>query len=144
MHPRLSSQSSSHRGGQACGWLVVLLISGWVAAGCAGVPTREGQVTSAAPGKEQVKIEAVSFAFNPNRIKVKAGTKLNIRFRNTSIIGHNLTILSPAGKVVRATDLESGKSLDLSVHFPRKGTYPIYCDKFLHGPFGMEGIIEVY
>ncbi len=99
---------------------------------------------SVAPVKEQVKIEAVSFGFIPNRIRVRAGTKLKIHLRNTSNIGHNLTILSPAGKVVRATDLESGKSLDLSVHFPRKGTYPIYCDKFLHRPFGMEGIIEVY
>ena len=144
MHPRFSSQPASLRGGQACGWLIVLLISGWVAAGCARVPTQEREVASAAPGKEQVKIEAVSFGFIPNRIRVKAGTKLKIRLRNTSIIGHNLTILSPAGKVARATDLESGKSLDLSVHFPRKGTYTIYCDKFLHRPFGMEGIIEVY
>ncbi len=140
MHPRLSSQSASHRGGQACWWLCALLISGWGAVGCA----QQVQVTSVAPGKEQVKIEAVSFGFIPNRIRVRAGTKLKIRLRNTSIIGHNLTILSPAGKVVRATDLESGKSLDLSVHFPRKGTYTIYCDKFLHRPFGMGGTIEVY
>lgn len=115
--------------------LVILM-----AIGCA----QQVQVTSVAPGKEQVKIEAVSFGFTPNRIRVRAGTKLKIRFRNNSIIGHNLTILSPAGKVVRATDLESGKSLDLSVHFPRKGTYTIYCDKFLHRPFGMGGTIEVY
>ena len=140
MHPRLSSQSASRRGGQTCWWLCALLISGWGAVGCA----QQVQVTSVAPGKEQVKIEAVSFGFIPNRIRVRAGTKLKIHLRNTSNIGHNLTILSPAGKVVRATDLESGKSLDLSVHFPRKGTYPIYCDKFLHRPFGMEGIIEVY
>ncbi len=143
MHTRLFLPAPL-AGGRPRRWLFALLISGLVAVGCARVPTREGQVTSPAPGMEQVEIEAVSFGFIPNRIRVRAGAKLKIRVQNTSIIGHNLTILSADGKVVRAADIEGGKSLDLSVHFPRKGTYPIYCDKFLHQLFGMEGTIEAY
>ncbi len=142
MNMNLSSPPGSLGRGRARRWLAALLVSGWVAAGCARTPAREGRAAGPAPGMNQVEIEAESFGFIPDRIRVKAGATLKIRVRNTSFIGHNLTILSPDGKVVKAVDLESGKPVEFSVRFPRKGVYTIYCDRFLHRTFGMKGAIE--
>ncbi|MFQ5894368.1 MAG: cupredoxin domain-containing protein [Nitrospinota bacterium] len=130
---------SPHWGGR----LALLLALGTLAAGCARAPVREVEARAAGKRVQGVSVEAENFDFVPNRIRAKAGAELKLRVRNTSFIGHNLTVLLPDGRVAGSVDIDSGKSAELSVRLPRAGSYVIYCDKFLHRTFGMEGVIEV-
>ena len=123
-------------------WVFVLLLLGSLAAGCARAPVQEGRAKSAGPGVEQIALEAVSFGFIPNRIRVSAGADLRLRVKNTSAIEHNLTVLLPDGKVAKAVDVGSGEAAEFSFRTPAPGRYVIYCNKFLHRGLGMKGVVE--
>lgn len=113
-----------------------------LAAGCARVGVQEGLGKPAGPGVQEVALEAVSFGFIPNRIRVRAGDEIRLRVRNTSRIGHNLTILRPNGRKAKSVDLPARETVEVSFRARRRGRYAIYCDRFLHQPLGMEGVID--
>ena len=134
--PRRRATRSQMRG-------LVLGVASLLVAGCLGVPVREGRGRSVGPGVEEVNVEAVSFGFVPNQIRVRAGREVRLRVRNTSFVKHNFTLLSPDGKVVKEVDIEGGGAAVVSFRAPSAGRYTIYCDRFLHRKMGMEGFIEV-
>ena len=121
------------------GW--VLGAAALLAAGCAAAPVQEGRALPAGPGSARAEVEAVRFGFLPGRILVRAGTNLRMRVRNTSFIAHNLTVLLPDGRMAKSVDVEGGKTAEFGFRVPQAGRYTIYCDKFLHRTFGMEGVI---
>jgi plastocyanin len=123
--------------------LILFLLMGMLAlAGCAGVD-KKPQVVAAKAGDRKVAMTASSFKFEPSAIRVQGTGPLVIEVKNVSSMGHNLTVKSPAGKVLNSTDLPGDSTIKVELKLSEKGTYEFYCDKPMHPTLGMKGVIEV-
>lgn len=69
----------------------------------------------------EVKIE--NFAFTPEAIKVKTGTK--VTWTNQDGVGHTVTSEDGGDKIMDSKLLDKGDSY--SVTFTKAGTFPYYC-----------------
>ena len=49
----------------------------------------------------------------------------------------------PKGNILASVDLPPKEVRIVKVNLTEAGTYPFYCDKFLHTSLGMKGEIEV-
>lgn len=119
-------------------FLVLLSLLG--AAGCAAARV-EGVAQRLPAGGQGVTMAVTSFTFRPNVVTLEAGTPVAITARSESGIGHNVTILSPAGQVVKSVDVPAGQTVAFEVRLPGPGRYVFYCDRPLHRPLGMEGVL---
>lgn len=111
-------------------------------AGCAG----GGKVETAAPmGADggTIAIEASSFNFSPNEIRVGKPGPLAIQIRNVSGSRHNFTLKDPKGKTLTSVDLPPRQNVKATVELFEPGVYPFYCDKTFHSALGMNGQIIV-
>ncbi|MGA2226897.1 MAG: cupredoxin domain-containing protein [Syntrophobacteraceae bacterium] len=119
----------------------VILVVVAAIAGCAG-----RTVKTAAPmsnGGSMIAIEARSFKFSPNEIRVEKTGLLAIEIKNGSGSVHNFTLKDPRGKVLKNKDISPGGSVILNVELPDPGVYKFYCGKHFHSTLGMNGIIVV-
>jgi plastocyanin len=119
----------------------VILVVIAAIAGCAG-----RTVQTAAPmssGGSMIAIEARSFKFTPNEIRVEKTGLLAIEIKNGSASVHNFTLKDPRGKVLKNRDISPGGSVIVNVELPDPGVYKFYCDKHFHSTLGMKGIIVV-
>jgi len=119
----------------------VILVVIAAIAGCAG-----RTVQTAAPmssGGSMIAIEARSFKFSPNEIRVEKTGLLAIEIKNGSGSVHNFTLKDPRGKVLKNKDISPGGSVILNVELPDPGVYKFYCGKHFHSTLGMNGIIVV-
>jgi len=109
--------------------------------GCAAQQTP--LAVSPSEREKGVLIEAKSFDFTPNIIKVDVPGLLVLQIRNVSSMEHNFTLKDPEGKIIKSLSLPEGKTVTTEIDLPRPGTYPFYCDKPFHSTFGMKGVVEV-
>ena len=66
---------------------------------------------------------------------------MTVSAASRSIGKHNVTIISPEGAVLANVGVPKRETRTFDVTLPRPGTYELYCDVFLHRPFGMEGVL---
>lgn len=143
--------------------LLALLAGALVLGGCGGSKsTSSSASTPAAPAttattstspststSSSAPAASLSLAANPEgqlsfdtkSLTAKAGT-VAIDFKNTSQLGHNVTVESSSGSVVGATPTFSGGSKMLTLKLT-PGTYKFYCSVPGHRQAGMEGTLTV-
>jgi uncharacterized cupredoxin-like copper-binding protein len=120
-------------------WGSVLLCT--ILIGCA---TQQNPVAVTASERQSgVHMEAKSFEFRPNIIKVNGPGILSLDIKNVASAEHNFTLKNPEGQIIKAVNLPAGKTVVVEIALPRPGTYPFHCDKPLHASFGVKGAIEV-
>ncbi|MGA7704570.1 MAG: plastocyanin/azurin family copper-binding protein [Solirubrobacteraceae bacterium] len=79
--------------------------------------------------------------YNTSSLTAKAG-KVTIDFKNMSPLGHNVTVESPGGGTLGATETFQGSSKKLTLTL-KPGTYKFYCSVPGHRQAGMEGTLVV-
>ncbi|MGA2401872.1 MAG: cupredoxin domain-containing protein [Syntrophobacteraceae bacterium] len=110
-------------------------------AGCAGK-----KVQTAAPmssGGSMIAIEASSYKFSPNEIRVGKPGLLAVEIKNVSGSEHNFTLKDPRGKILKSIDIRPRGSVIINVELPDPGVYEFYCRKTFHASYGMKGRIVV-
>jgi plastocyanin len=120
--------------------LIMVLIT--ALAGCGG----GSKVQTAAPmsnGGSIVILEASSFKFSPNEIRVPKPGLLAIEIRNVSGSEHNLTVKDARGKVVKDVNIRPHGTVITNIDFSESGTYDFFCNKMFHTTLGMKGRIIV-
>jgi uncharacterized cupredoxin-like copper-binding protein len=105
-----------------------------------------------------VEIALDEYAFRPERIILRAGEPVRLRLANTGARAHDFTAPAffanaatrpgdAAGPALRAAggsvDVPAGGMREVALLPLAPGTYPLDCDKPLHGMFGMAGEIVV-
>lgn len=84
-------------------------------------------------------MEAADFAFSPNTLTVKAGTRVHINVTNTSPEPHNFSL--PVFGV--NVNLPPGTTTPVNFTASRAGTYYFYCSLPGHPQAGMVGRLTV-
>lgn len=119
---------------------IVFLIA--ALAGCGG----GSKVQTAAPmsnGGSLVTIEARSYKFSPNEIRVANPGLLALEIKNVSGSEHNLTVKDSRGKILKNVDIRPHGTVITNLELPEPGTYAFFCDKMFHTTMGMKGRIVV-
>lgn len=135
--------------------------------GCAAPPPRSAPVSAAAEQAARaadwstaprLEVTMDEFAFRPERILLRQGQPVVLRFVNTGARPHDFTApgffaavaFRPGetlGTAIRAArgsvDVPAGQSREVAVLPLAAGTYAVECDKPLHTLFGMTGEIVV-
>jgi len=123
-------------------------------ASCSVQPPASTERTAAPPADGGTVTARLSdFAFDPEHIRLKAGTLVRLRFVNESDNGHDFSAPSfvaassflpgsPA-PVDGAVEVASHQTVEIALIPNRPGTYPFECTHFLHSTFGMHGTVEV-
>ncbi len=120
----------------------VLLVMIAALTGCAG----KGKVQTAAPmssGGSMITIEADSYKFSPNKIRVEKPGLVAIVVKNVSGSQQNFTLKDLRGKILKTVDPHPGGSVIVNVELPEPGVYRFYCNKTFHSTLGMHGQIIV-
>jgi plastocyanin len=124
-----------------------------LAASIAAVGVKAPSSQSQPASLDVVSIRLSNFAFTPNHLRLRVGVPVRFRFVNESSGSHNFT--APA--FFAASSFERGSSpladgkmevaarttMELTLTPRTLGSYPVECTHFLHGLFGMTGMIEV-
>jgi plastocyanin len=79
--------------------------------------------------------------YSTSTLTAKSG-KVAITFTNAASLGHNLTVASPSGAQLGATETFNGGSRTLSLNLT-PGVYKFYCTVPGHRAAGMEGTLTV-
>ncbi len=87
-------------------------------------------------------VRGFEYAYNPAVIRVEAGSTVQIEFRNTGEVAHNL-VIDELG--VQSGELQPGevKLVELTIPVNGPSEYTYYCSLGNHRALGMEGRIEV-
>jgi plastocyanin len=122
--------------------LVVLVIIAALA-GCAS--RGKGQSTAApmSSGGNIIEIEASSYKFSPNVIRVEKPGLLAIEIKNVSGSEHNFTLQDPGAKKIESVKLNPHCSAIINVELSQPGVYKFYCNRTFHSTLGMNGKIIV-
>lgn len=105
------------------------------------------------PASETITVRLSNFAFEPNRLRLKAGVPVRLRLVNESGGGHDFSAPAffaastfprdfsapPGGEVAVA----SHQTVEIAVVPRTPGSYRFVCTHFLHSFFGMHGTINV-
>lgn len=121
-------------------FVALVLISALI--GCAG----GGRVQSTAPmsgGGNIIAVEAGSYKFTPNEIRLDKPGLLAIEIKNVSGSAHNFTLEDLHGKILKNVDLKPKGSMIVNVELTEPGVYKFHCNKLLHSSMGMNGKIIV-
>ncbi len=123
------------------GFASFILVVTIALAGCGG----RGKVQTAhsmSSGGSLISIEAKSYSFSPNEIRVRPGL-LAIEIKNVSASRHNFTLKDPRGKILKSVDVKPKTSVIINVELPASGTYEFDCNRTFHTTLGMKGRIVV-
>ena len=85
-----------------------------------------------------VEVVAKEFTFEPSKIEVAPGSRLEIKLVNTGNLSHNLHI---AGKGMKTETIQGGSSDSVTVTAPENGTLKFFCNVPGHEQAGMTGAI---
>ncbi len=118
-------------------FLIVVFVL--VSFACAG---RQTPIT-VEPGEKPVVIKASNFKFKPDYLKARKGEVLTLQVENVSGTTHNLTVMSPEGKLLADVDIPPKGSATTKVRLAEAGIYPFHCHERFHSTLGMKGKIEV-
>ena len=80
--------------------------------------------------------------YNTSSLSAKAGN-VTIDFKNSSPVGHNVTVESSSGQTVGATETITGGSKTLTLSNLKPGKYKFFCSVPGHRQAGMEGTLTV-
>jgi uncharacterized cupredoxin-like copper-binding protein len=105
--------------------------------GCGGL--QKQVIPSAETTELVVEMQASSFSFVPNNLKVYTGNDLVFKIRNLSDTNHNFTITGPEGEIIKDVALPANEMTEVKVNFMKSGTYQFYCNKPFHNTLGMKG-----
>ena len=140
--------------------MVALLLAGCAA----GTPETPAAPAAASGGPavtdwdraEPIDIVLTDFAFDPDRIVLRANHPYRLHLENRGSGGHNLAAPDffraatlrddAAGREARASgaiEVARGAAKDAYIEPLRPGTFPVECTHFLHALFGMTGQIVV-
>lgn len=108
---------------------------------CGGDADDAGK-SAGAKGPQTIEIAMKDNVFEPKAITVSAGQAITFNIKNNGPSLHNMHILGDdvTPKNAATQPFETGKTEQLKVTFPKKGTYKFQCD--LHVP-DMVGTITV-
>lgn len=95
--------------------------------------------TATAVAGATLPVQAADFAFSPNTLLVKTGTRVRLKVDNTSPEAHNFDL--PAFGV--NVSLPAGQTTAVTFTAGRTGTYYFYCNLPGHAQAGMVGRITV-
>jgi len=109
--------------------------------GCGGL--QKQVIPSAGTTELVVEMQASSFSFEPNNLKVYTGNVLVFKIRNLSDTSHNFTITGPEGEIMKNVALPANEMIEVKVNFMKSGTYRFYCNKPFHSTLGMKGQVIV-
>lgn len=96
---------------------------------------------SVQPGEvKEVSVEGGEYKFSPDSISVVAGEKVQVNFKNTGRLPHNLSL----DELNFATDtIPGGKTTSAEFTASKTGSFTMYCSVGNHRSLGMEGKVEV-
>lgn len=130
------------------------LIMGLLAAslqGCAPAAPAPS-ATPASEGKG-VTVRLSNFAFDPDRLILKAGVPVTLTLVNDAGGGHDFSApaffaassIQPGSPVTAEgrVPVEANQTVAVTLVPRTPGTYPLDCTHFLHDMFGMHGTIQV-
>jgi plastocyanin len=116
-------------------------------------PASTGQATAPPAAGGTVTVRLSNFAFDPEHLRLKAGTLVRLRFVNESDGGHDFSAPQflaassfPPGSpapVDGAVEVASHQTVEIALTPNVPGTYPFECTHLLHSSFGMNGTVEV-
>ncbi|HEX3346626.1 MAG TPA: cupredoxin domain-containing protein [Acetobacteraceae bacterium] len=116
------------------------------------VPIAASPQSVRAPEAATITIRLSSFAFTPERIRLRVGVPVHFHLQNESSGGHDFSApaLFSASVVTSGlvpsdgtVEVSAGTSVDITLVPRTPGTYQIRCTHFLHSLFGMTGTIFV-
>ncbi len=122
-------------------FILSILFIAVLTASCGG--NRVGSAGPMASGGSIITIEASSYKFAPNDIRLERPGMLALEIKNVSGSEHNFTIKAPDGRVIKSIDIRPHSSIISNIDLPNPGTYEFYCNKTLHSTLGMKGKITV-
>ena len=90
-----------------------------------------------------IEIELKDFSFRPNHFVVlKDQSPIVLLLRNTDVVRHNFTLMSPDRALILSKDLQPKESIPVGLESLNPETnYVFYC--FFHQHRGMEGMLMV-
>ena len=124
-------------------YVAATMLAGAVVAGCGGGSGAAGG--GAAAGGEGTATTIVgldTMKFNPESVKVKAGTPLKITFRNGGMIAHDL-VTEGGTQNAKLVNVASNKSQEGTFLATKPGEYKIICTQPGHTEAGMVAKIIV-
>ena len=128
---------------------------------CTGPPAQPGPAAPAGVAWAEarpVEVTLDEYAFRPERLALRVGEPVRLRLVNAGARAHDFTApgffasaATRPGDAAAAALRAAGGSLDVPAGTTREvtllplqpGTWPLDCDKPLHGMFGMTGEIVV-
>jgi len=117
--------------------IALLCMAATMLVGCSGL---QKQVVQSAETMELVvEMQASSFSFEPNNLKVYTGSVLLFKIQSLSDISHNFTINGSEGEIIKDVALPANEMTEVRVKFMNPGTYRFYCNKPFHSTLGMKG-----
>jgi plastocyanin len=125
-------------------WKVVAaaVVAGALVAGCGGSGAVGGGASAGGDATATTIIGLDTMKFNPETVKVKAGTPLKITFRNAGVIAHDL-VTEGGSQNAKLVNVGSNKSQDGTFLASKPGEYKILCTQPGHTEAGMVGKIIV-
>jgi len=90
-----------------------------------------------------IEIELKDFSFRPNHFVVlKDQSPIVLLLRNTDVVRHNFTLMSPDRALILSKDLQPKESIPVGLEsLNPENNYVFYC--FFHRHRGMEGMLMV-
>jgi plastocyanin len=118
-------------------------------------PSSGSAQQTAAPARDidTITVRLSNFAFDPDHLRLKAGTPVRLRLVNETGGGHDFSSpaffaassILPGGSSPANGEMAVGSHQTVEIALvPRApGTYRLECTHFLHSLFGMHGLVEV-
>jgi plastocyanin len=91
------------------------------------------------PGARTIDVDATTFSFDPETIRLDAGEDVTIRLHSDDVF-HDFVVDGRIGYVVGA---EGGDTARGGVRIDEPGSYTFYCSVTAHRATGMEGTFVV-
>lgn len=91
-------------------------------------------------GVTEINVVGTEFSFNPSRIRVRAGERIKITFKNNGRAPHNFILegLDIGTKIIGAGQIDVVEFVA-----PASGTYTFFCSVAGHRTAGMKGSLKV-
>jgi plastocyanin len=91
------------------------------------------------PGARTIDVDATTFSFDPEFIRIDAGEDVTIRLHSDDVF-HDFVIDGRVGHVV---GVDGGDTAKGGIRIREAGSYAFYCSVTGHRSAGMEGTIAV-
>ena len=102
--------------------------------------SKETTVPEASGEAREITVEGSEYSYSPTGIKVEAGEKIRLTFKNTGNLPHNFKI-DELGVVTKT--IAGGQTDVVEFTAGKSGTFTFYCSIPGHKQLGMEGDLEV-